>query len=378
MDFSLTDDQRAIAEMADSVFRDYCTDERMREFDLAAQPFMQPLWQTCIETGLHALAIPEDFGGSGMGITDLYCVLRAQGCGLGLVPLWQHQLAAACLAKHAGQSQRELIEQAAAGTLLLSFSLQGLAASRGVNLRLCAQEGRLLLQGQASAVDVAAQANQLLLVAETADGPRLVLLDPQAEGVELVAGVANHGLAVADVQCRNVLIEPDQLLPVAALPWLEQRAIAAVAAVQLGVSEEQVRRTVEYVNQREQFGRAIGTFQAVQMSMADCHIAIEGLRTCLYQLCYRLDCELPSDSEAFATRFLCTEAAHLIGHKAQHVHGGIGVDLTYPIHRFLYWSRYLSLVLGGSAATLERLGDWLANNDKIGWKYDLDENQNLC
>lgn len=378
MDFSLSDDQRAIAEMADSVFRDYCTDERMREADLAGEPFMQPLWQTCIETGLHALAIPEAFGGSGMGFTDLHCVLRAQGSGLGLVPLWQHQLVAACLAEYATDSQRELVEQAAAGSVLLSFSLQGLAASRGLGLRLGEQDGRLLLQGQANAVDVAAQADQLLLVASTADGPRLVLLDTRSEGVELIAGVANHGLAVADVQCRNVLIDATQLLPVAALPWLEQRAIAAVAAVQLGVSEEQVRRTVEYVNQREQFGRAIGTFQAVQMSMADCHIAIEGLRTSLYQLCYRLDNGLSSDSEAFATRYLCTEAAHLIGHKAQHVHGGIGVDLTYPIHRFLYWSRYLSLVLGGSAATLERLGDWLANNDKLGWKYDLDENQNLC
>ncbi len=378
MDFSLSDDQRAIAEMADSVFRDYCTDERMREFDLDDQPFMLPLWQTCIETGLHALAIPEAFGGSGMGITDLYCVLKAQGAGQGLVPLWQHQLAAACLAEHAADSQAELVEQAAAGSLLLSLSLQGLAASRGVKLQLVGQGDRLQLQGQANAVDVAAQADRLLLVADSSDGPRLVLLDPRSEGVELLPGIANHGLAVADVRCSNVPIDAVQLLPVEALAWLEQRAIAAVAAMQLGVSGEQLRRTVEYVNQREQFGRAIGTFQAVQMSMADCHIAIESLRTSLYQLCYRLDSGLPSDSEALATRYLCTEAAHLIGHKTQHVHGGIGVDLTYPIHRFLYWSRHLSLVLGGSAATLERLGDWLANNDKLGWKYDLDENKNLC
>jgi alkylation response protein AidB-like acyl-CoA dehydrogenase len=256
--------------------------------------------------------------------------------------------------------------------------LQGLAASRGVGLQLVEQGGRLQLQGQANAVDVAGQADRLLLVADSSDGPRLVLLDPRSEGAQRLEGVANHGLAVADVQCSNVLLEADQILPAAALPWLEQRAIAALASVQLGVSEEQLRRTVEYINQREQFGRAIGTFQAVQMSMADCHIALEGLRTSLYQLCYRLDAGLPSDSEALATRFLGTEAAHLIGHKTQHVHGGIGVDLTYPIHRFLYWSRYLSLTMGGSAATLARLGDWLANNDKLGWKYDLDENTDLC
>lgn len=378
MDFSLTDDQRAIAEMADSVFRDYCTDERLREDDLNGEPFMRSLWQTCIETGLHALAIPEDFGGSGMGITDLHCVLRAQGASLGHVPLWQHQLAAACLATFAGAQHRELIEQAATGQQLFSLSLQELAASRGIGLRMSERDGRLVLNGQANAVDLAGQADHLLLVAETAQGHRLVLLAPGAEGVELTAGTSNHGLAIADLRCHDVLVEPGQVLPAPALAWLEQRAIAAVASLQVGVSEEQLRRTVAYVNEREQFGRAIATFQAVQMSMADCHVALEGLRTSLYQLCYRLDNDLPSDSEALATRFLCTEAAHLIGHKTQHVHGGIGVDLTYPIHRFLYWSRHLSLTLGGSAATLERLGDWLANNDKLGWKYDLDENTDLC
>lgn len=378
MDFSLSEDQRAIAEMAGSVFRDYCSDERLRDYDLTQPPFMHELWQTCIETGLHGLAIPDAFGGTGMGITDLFCVLKAQGAGLAHVPLWQHQLAAACLAVFAGDDQREVIEQAAAGSHLLSVSLNGLSASQGVNLRLQQQDSHWVLKGHVGAVDFAAQANQLLVLAEAPDGIRLVLLDRQAEGVELVTGVSNHGQAIADVICQQVCINANQVLPEPAVAWLEQRAIAAVASLQLGVSEEQLRRTVEYVNERVQFGRPIGTFQAVQMEMANGHMALEALRSSLYQLCDRLDSELPCDSEALATRFLATEAAHLVGHKAQHVHGGIGVDLTFPIHRFLYWSRYLSVVLGGSAATLERLGDWLANNDKLGWKYDLDENQSHC
>lgn len=378
MDFSLSEDQRAIAEMADSVFRDYCTDERMREFDLDATPYMAPLWQTCIETGLHALAIPEQAGGSGMGMTDLFCVLRAQGAGLGQVPLWQHQLAAACLARFGGTSTQSLVARAAAGEALLSLSLNGLAASKGVGLQLGQGNDCLQLNGHLSAVDLGAQAEQVLVLADTDDGVQLILLDPRAEGIELIPGVYNHGQAVSDLVCHNVCIGADQVLPQAAIGWLEQRAIAAVASLQLGVSEEQLKRTVAYVSERVQFDRPIGSFQAVQMTMADCHVALEALRSALYQLCYRLDAGLPCDSEALATRYLCTEAAHLIGHKAQHVHGGIGVDLTYPIHRFLYWSRYLSLVLGGSAATLERLGDWLANNDTLGWKYDLDENQSLC
>ena len=378
MDFSLSEDQRAIAEMAGSVFSDYCTDERMRAFDLEGQPFMAELWQTCIETGLHALAIPEAFGGSGMGMTDLHCVLRAQGTALGHVPLWQHQLAAACLAQFAGESHRELIAAAAAGEQLLSLSLNGLSSSHGIALQLEQHDDYLLLRGSVAAVDLAAQAGAVLVLAQGDDGVHLVLLDPLAEGVELVSATWNHGLGAADVHCHGVCIKADQVLPAQAVGWLEQRAVAAAASLQLGVSEEQLRRTVAYVSERVQFDRPIGSFQAVQMGMADAHIALEALRSALYQLCYRLDSALACEAEALSVRYLSTEAAHLVGHRAQHVHGGIGVDLTYPIHRFLYWSRYLSLVLGGSAATLERLGDWLANNDTLGWKYDLDENQSIC
>lgn len=377
MDFSFSDEQRAIAEMAEGLFRDYCTDERQRAWELSGEPFMGELWQTCVETGLHALAIAEDAGGSGLGMTDLLCVLQAQGASLAQVPLWQHQLAAATLARWGGDTHAGLVTQAAEGGVMLSLSLAGLAAGRGIGLRLEPVEGRFSLSGEVGAVPLAAQADQLLLVAEGADGPCLVLLDPRAKGVERVDGIANHGLAVADLHCHNVLLTAEQVLPAVALGWLELRAIAAAASLQLGVSDEQIRRTVGYVSERRQFDRAIGSFQAVQMTMADAQIAAEALRSSLYQLCYRLDRGLGCESEALATRYLACEAGHLIGHKTQHVHGGIGVDLTYPIHRYLYWSRDLGLALGGPAATLDRLGQWLANNDTLGWKYDLEENQGI-
>lgn len=377
MDFSFSDEQRAIAEMADGLFRDYCTDDRLRAWELSGEPYMGELWQTCIETGLHALAIPEANGGSGLNMTDLLCVLQAQGASLAQVPLWQHQLSAAALAQWGDQAHAGLVAQAAEGSVLFSLSLAGLAAGRGIGLQITEVAGQLTLSGAVGAVPLASQADRLLVVAECIEGPRLVLLDPCGEGIERVEGVANHGLGVADLHCRDVRLTPEQVLPAAALGWLEQRAIAATAALQLGVSEEQIRRTVAYVSERRQFDRAIGSFQAVQMSMADSYIVLEALRSSLYQLCYRLEQNLGSDSEALSTRYLACEAGHQIGHKTQHVHGGIGVDLTYPIHRYLYWSRDLGQSLGGPAATLDRLGQWLANNDTLGWKYDLEENQGI-
>ncbi len=378
MDFQLTEDQVAIADMAGSLFADLCTDERQRAFDTAGEPFMADVWAKCVETGLQALAIPEEVDGSGLGMTELMLVLDAQGQNLAQVPLWRHQIAAAALARFGGERGAALAREAASAERLLTLDLNGLASSRGVELRLSpAANGGFQLDGKVLAVALGEQAGTALLLAACDQGQRVVVVDLAAAGIAATSGVMMDGEALADLEFKGVAIAADAVLPAEALSWLEQHAIAALASLQLGVSDAQVRRTVEYINERRQFDRAIASFQAVQMSMADAHIAIEALRSALYQLVYRLDAGLPSPSEALAVKYLANECGHLVGHKAQHVHGGIGVDLTYPIHRYLYWSRTIGITLGGSAATLERLGDWLANNDKLGWKYDLEEQQAL-
>lgn len=375
MDFELSEDQRAIEQMADSLFVDHCDDDALRKWDQGGEPLMAPLWDLCRETGLHALAIPEAHGGSDLGMTELMLVLQAQGRGLGQVPLWRHQLAAAALATFAAEEYATWIDQAASGEGLLSLSLDGVHAALGIELEATPNGADWLLAGRIAALPLAGQSVAALVPVLLHGQPRLCLLDLKSPNVRLTPAVMTHGEAVADVQVEGYRL--GHLLPVSALDWLEPRAIAALAALQLGVSQEQIRRTVAYVGEREQFQRRIGSFQAVQMSMADAHIALEALRSTLWQLCYRLDAGLPAPSEAQATAWLACEAGHRIGHIAQHVHGGIGVDLTYPIHRFLYWSRALGLALGGSAACLERLGDWLSDNDKLGWKYDLEEHQAL-
>ena len=377
MDFEFTEDQSAIAEMAGSVFADYCTDDRLRQFDTSEQPYMQPLWQLCVETGLQALAIPEALGGSGLGMTELMQVLLAQGRALGQVPLWRHQLTAATLAQFADPALQSWAVEAAAGRALLTLDLSGLDNAQGMQLHARPTDGGWRIDGRVGALALAEQSQAALLLVSVEGQPRLALIELVNQAIKHVPGRMTHGEAIADLHIDGLLISAGQLLPASALSWLEPRAIAALASLQLGVSSEQIRRTVEYVTERRQFERSIGSFQAVQMSMAKAHIALEALRSSLWQLCYRLDAGLPAPSEALATAWQACEAGHLIGHNAQHVHGGIGVDLTYPMHRFLYWSRALGCALGGSAASLERLGDWLSHNDKLGWKYDLAEHQAL-
>jgi alkylation response protein AidB-like acyl-CoA dehydrogenase len=369
MDFQLSDDQRAFADMASCLFADFCGDEQQRAHDLSGAPFMQALWAQCRAAGLHQILVPEAQGGLGLGITELMAVLEQQGRALALVPLWEHQLAVATLARFAPQALPK------DGEAPVALSLAALTATRGAGLRLQRSGDGWQLGGQAPAVPLGAQAEQALLVAEADGAPRLVWVDLGQAGVVRNEGLSQHHQGLADLAFEQVALPADRVLPAKALAWIEPRAMACLAALQLGVTQEQLRRTVGYVSERKQFERVIGSFQLVAGQMADGHIALEVLRTSLWQLAYRLDASQHAAPQAWATRALANDMGHRVGHMAQHVHGGIGVDLSYPMHRFLYWSRALGSALGGTEIQLARLGDWLADNDTLGWKYDLAEHE---
>ena len=129
MDFQLSEDQRAFADMAQSLFADYCSDDKLREHDGSGRPFMQELWQQCVTAGLHSILVPESAGGLGLGATELLAVLEQQGQALAQVPLWQQQVAAAALVKF-GAGLDAAVQSAMEGEPI-ALSLESLVASRG-------------------------------------------------------------------------------------------------------------------------------------------------------------------------------------------------------------------------------------------------------
>jgi alkylation response protein AidB-like acyl-CoA dehydrogenase len=379
MDFSLNDDQRAFAESARALFEDHCGEAQLRAHDSSGDSYLRALWPACIELGLHGVLVPEHHGGLGLGMAELMGVLQAQGQALALVPLWEHQLAAAAVARFGAATLAQRVLPAAMdGTAMITVSLDALSEPRGAGLVLSrGSASGWQLDGTVAAVPLGGDARFALLAAACDDQPRLLLLDLWSAGVQRRSGLSQHRLGVADLLMECVALPDDAVLDAAAHGWAEPRAIACLAALQLGVSAEQARRTVQYVSEREQFGRVIGSFQLVAGQMADIHIGIETLRSTLWQLVYRLDAGLGAMPQALALRAQACDLAHFAGHKCQHLHGGMGVDVTYPIHRFLYWSRALSTTLGGRDLHLQRLGDWLADHDRLGWKYDLPEDTPL-
>jgi alkylation response protein AidB-like acyl-CoA dehydrogenase len=126
------------------------------------------------------------------------------------------------------------------------------------------------------------------------------------------------------------------------------------------VCEAALRLTAAYVSEREQFGSKIGTFQAVAQRIADAYIDTEGIRLTAIQAAWRLSEELSADDEVHIAKFWASFGGDRVVHAAQHLHGGVGVDLDYPIHRYFRWSKVIELTLGTATEHLRLLGQRIA------------------
>jgi alkylation response protein AidB-like acyl-CoA dehydrogenase len=161
------------------------------------------------------------------------------------------------------------------------------------------------------------------------------------------------------VPAEDVLGDPESGGPV--LHWLLERATVACCAVVAGVCEEALRLTAEYTKTREQFGRPIASFQAVGQRAADAYIDTEAVRITALQAAWRLASGLPAAEEVAVAKFWAADAGQRVVHAAQHLHGGMGVDRDYPLHRYFLWAKQLELTLGGATEQLRHLGALLAS-----------------
>ena len=122
------------------------------------------------------------------------------------------------------------------------------------------------------------------------------------------------------------------------------------------MAERALHMTAEYLTGREQFGRPLAKFQAVQQRAADAYIDVEAMRWTMWQAAWRLDEGLPATEEVAIAKFWAADGGHRVLAAAQHLHGGIGVDMEYPLHRYTLGAKHVELMLGGAGRQLARLG----------------------
>ena len=143
---------------------------------------------------------------------------------------------------------------------------------------------------------------------------------------------------------------------VAVVDWITLRATAGLAAMSAGVCDAALHITAEYTKTREQFGRKIATFQAVSQRVGDIYIDTEAIRLTALQAAWRIGQGLPAAREVAIAKYWAAEGGWRVVFAAQHLHGGMGVDRDYPIHRYFLAAKSIELTLGGATEQLLTLG----------------------
>jgi alkylation response protein AidB-like acyl-CoA dehydrogenase len=211
-------------------------------------------------------------------------------------------------------------------------------------------------------VPAAHLAHRILVPAQVGGSVAVFLVDPSAGGVARAANTAITDEPLWTVSFDHAAGEllGDVAGGAEILDWIIARATTAVCALQAGVCEAALRLTATYVSEREQFGAKIGTFQAVAQRMADAYIDTEGIRLTALQAAWRLSEGLPAADEVHIAKFWASFGGDRVVHAAQHLHGGVGMDLDYPVHRYFRWSKVNELLLGSATEHLRRLGQRIA------------------
>lgn len=361
MDFTYSDEQVAISELSHRILSEQLPADRLRELERDPAWFADDVWAALAKADLLGLSLPEADGGGGYGLVEVCLVAEQVGRTVAPVPFLSCIVGGALpVAQYGSADQRaRLLPSVIDGTATLSIST-------GAEVTAEPSGDGWSLSGTAPFVVGGDRAAAVLAPARSSDGSTTVfLVDPGAAGITSTRDVATNGepqwaleLAGVTVTAADVLGAPGQGAEI--LAWTQDRMVAAICATQVGVCEEAVAITSRYVCEREQFGTKLGTFQAVGHRIADAYIDTEAIRLTTLQATWRLDTGLDAEQELMVAKFWAAEGAQRVVHAAQHLHGGIGVDIDYPIHRYFRWAKVLELTLGGASPSLVRLGASLA------------------
>jgi 3-oxocholest-4-en-26-oyl-CoA dehydrogenase beta subunit len=348
MDFSLSEAQGELAGLARRI---------LAERDAP--------WADLAAAGVLAAGLPASVDGAGLGLAEQCSVLIELGRAASEVPyLASAVLGAGALAEFGtAEQRREWAVPAGQGSVVLTAALAEEDGDDPASPSTSAvrSDGGWVLSGVKIAVDSAPEADLFLVPASSPGGVRVFLAAPSDDGVTVerqsLTGFGSAGRLVL----RDVALSADRILGGAEVAaWLLARATVGHCAAQAGVVERALELTAEHARTREQFGRPIGAFQAVAQRVADAYIDVEAVRLTLWQAVWALGSDPSAAELAVATaKFWAAEAGHRVAHTAVHVHGGMGIDTSYPVHRYFTAAKHHEFALGGATAQLRRIGSAL-------------------
>ncbi|MFG2573513.1 acyl-CoA dehydrogenase family protein [Streptomyces sp. NPDC048481] len=382
MDFTFTEEQQAAAEAARGVFAGVAPDgvpSPALTRGAVADSFDRALWERLAAADLLSLLLDEEYGGAGLDAVALCLALRESAKVLARVPLLEHSAALAALQAHAGPELRSaLLARAGRGEVVLTVAAHGRTGHDPAELAVTARlesgtggthgrgGGVWVLDGVQTAVPWAHDADFTLVPARTGEGRGILALVPREHpGVALAEQISTTGERLGELRLESARIPAGDVITAdGAGEHLRTLLATGTCALALGLGERVLRMTGDYTSKREQFGHPVASFQAVAVQTADRYIDLRAMEVTMWQAAWRIASgapgALPASGDVAVAKIWASDGVRRIVQTAQHLHGGFGADVDYPLHRYHAWAKHLELSLGPAAAHEEALGDLLA------------------
>ena len=362
MDFSTTEAAQDLGGLVNTIVDAVCTPEHQRKLDGPDQRFDRELWGKLVDADILSTAAPESLGGGGFGVLEEVAVLAGLGRQLAAVPYLESVvLAAGALARFgSAELQQQWGVPAVSGEKILTVALDGEMGDGPVQAVNSGEGYRL--SGTRTQIGYGPVADGFLVPAETDSGTAVFLVAASDPGVS-VSALETTGLgSIGHLRLDGVELDRQRIVGGEdVVSWIATLDVLGRTAFQLGVLDRGLQLTAEYARTREQFDRPIGSFQAVGQRLADGYIDVKGLRLTLTQAAWRLSEDLPADTEVATAAFWAADAGHRVAHTIVHVHGGVGIDIDHPVHRYFLAAKQTEFALGGATGQLLKIGRELAD-----------------
>jgi len=362
MDFSKTEASKDLSGLVATIVESICTPQHQKSLDALDQRLDTTLWSKLIDADVLSTAAPESVGGGGFGVLEQTAILTALGRQIAAVPYLESVvLAGGALAQFGSPAlQQAWAAPAVAGEKIVTVALDGEFGQAPVKATATGDGFRLT--GTRTQVPFGPVADAFLVPADTDSGTKVFLVPAGHAGVTVTALQTTGQNSAGELDLHGVDLSAEHLVGDGdALAWLSTHRALGLTAYQLGVLERALELTADYARTREQFGRPIGSFQAVSQRLADDYIEIKGLRLTLEQASWRLSEDLPAETEVATAAFWAAEAGHRVAHTTVHVHGGVGIDMDHPVHRYFITAKQIEFALGGATSRLLVIGRDLAD-----------------
>ena len=361
MDFDLTPEAVALRDLSAEILGDHSGPTRWSALSAQGVWCDADAYRALAQAGILGAALPESVGGAGLDFLELHQVLEQVGVTNAQVPVWESLvLGADPIVRHGSldQQQRHLPGVVAGDSILTAALIESGGHDRLSPRTRAVLAGSWTLSGVKTQVPMGLQADAVLVSASVADGRTgMFLVDPNAPGVTWQEQHSVSGRPVAQLTLVDAPAEPVGHLGAGVLEDALLRAEAGLAALQAGVCAKALRMTADYTSGREQFGQPLAAFQAVRQRLADAYIDVEAVRLTSLQAAWMLSSGDPGAARAVAiAKYWACEAGHRVLHSAHHLHGGMGIDLDYELHRYYRFGKYIEMTLGTARDQLRTLG----------------------